>query len=90
MANEMKLFEDKLDDLEEKLEEDRNNDCCDLPSKWKVTKHDRALLFAVCDNGVACLKQLRYSDEYPCMHGLKVTKKKLLRRLEWLVKYFKE
>ena len=32
---------------------------------------------------------MRYADEYG-MQGMKVTKKKLLRRLEWLCKFFKE
>ena len=32
---------------------------------------------------------MRYSDDYN-MSGMKVTKKKLLRRLEYLCKFFKE
>ena len=60
-----------------------------LPQNWTIDKHDRALIFAVCDKGITFLKQIRH-DELYSMQGMKVTKKKLLRRLEWLCKFFKE
>ena len=46
-------------------------------------------MFAVAEKGISYLKEIRHADEYG-MQGLKVTKKKLLRRLEWLTKFFKE
>ena len=60
----MKLFEDKLDTLEKLLSQEREKDQTFLPDQWEVTKHDRALIFAVCEKGVCFLKQMRYSDDY--------------------------
>jgi hypothetical protein len=75
--------------MESNMQKEKDEKIFNLPTKWTVTKHDRALIFAVCEKGIGFLKQMRYSDDYN-MQGMKVTKKKLLRRLEYLCKFFKE
>ncbi len=56
MPNEMKIFQEKINILEDKLSRDRDDDESNLPSQWEISIHDRALIFAVCDKGISFLK----------------------------------
>lgn len=85
----MSLFEEKIDTLEDRLERARSEKTANLPKDWQVVKHDRALLWATSEHGIGYLKQLKHADEYG-FTGMKITKKKLLRRLEWLCTFFKD
>jgi hypothetical protein len=59
-----------------------------LPSNWKSEVHDKNLLKAVSDNGLAYLGKLKDNREYE-FGGIMVKRKILLRRLEKLCYHFK-
>ena len=56
LPSDMALFEEKIEILEEKLEDARKDKCSNLPSNWNIVKHDRALIFAVAERGISFLK----------------------------------
>lgn len=59
ISNDYKLFDSCVDNLAEKLKEDREKQNCKLPEEWICDKHDRYLLKAVSDNGLQFLSKLK-------------------------------
>ena len=61
---------------------------CGLPTNWKIEVHDRNLLKAVSDNGLAYLGKLKDNQQYE-FGGIMVKRKLLLKRVEKLCLHFK-
>lgn len=60
-----------------------------LPEEWQLDKHDKNLLKAVSENGLHYLSRLKDNTEYDFI-GIRVTKKRLMKRVENLCKFFKD
>ena len=55
---------------------------------WESPKNDLALLMAISDKGIGYLRQIKYQgDEYGLL-GIKMNKKKLLKRAEWICRIY--
>jgi len=61
---------------------------CKLPEHWKIELHDKNLLKAVSENGISFLSKLKENKDYG-FNDIKVSRKRLLRRLEHICFFFK-
>lgn len=57
---------------------------------WETPKFDLALLTAITDRGIGFLRQIKYQGDDYGLSGIKMNKKRLLKRAEWLCKVYKE
>ena len=57
---------------------------------WEVPKQDLALLMAIGDKGVGYLRQIKYHGDDYGLSGIKMNKKKLLKRAEWTCQIYRD
>jgi len=86
-ANDAKGFTQGAEYMHKAHEELKEKHVC---PGWETPKYDLALLMAVSDKGVSYLRSLKYQGDDYGLTGVKMNKKKLLKRAEWLCATFKK
>ncbi len=89
VAYNFRLWEQALEPTKATFNTEESLKESSLPSNWKSEVHDKNLLKAVSDNGLAYLGKLKDNREYE-FGGIMVKRKILLRRLEKLCYHFKQ
>ena len=84
--NQAKGFTDGADALLTAHEKLTEQNVCE---GWETPKQDLALLMAIADKGVGYLRQIKYHGDDYGLSGIKMNKKKLLKRAEWVCKIYK-
>ena len=73
---EFKLFDANIEQLSQRLRDERERNLTKLPEEWICDKHDRYLLKAVSDHGLQYLGKLKENSEYG-FENVRVPKKRL-------------
>lgn len=80
-SNQAKGFTDGAEALQEAHSLLSKKEVSDL---WESPKNDLALLMAISDKGISYLRQIKYQGDEYGLSGIKMNKKKLLKRAEWI------
>jgi hypothetical protein len=89
MANNNRLWDQALEPTKQKFGTEESIKESKLPGNWKCEVHDKNLLKAVSDNGLAYLGKLKDNQAYE-FGGVMVKRKILLKRVEKLCYHFKQ
>ncbi len=60
-----------------------------LPNGWECVNHDKGILNAVADNGLNCLKNLSFNQNYN-FGKMKITYEEGLNRINYLCEFFRD